>query len=119
MTTEFYTDIADIVLDVVSDKYVGGPSFTGTRTTPGTPAADATTASLSARTLYFIPASLEQFARTFPEQMIWKAPWLVFAHSAVSVQVDDVFTDGTYTFYITGQPVTHYGFLLAPASVKQ
>lgn len=114
--TEFYTDIAEIVLDTVSDKYVGGPSFTGSRATGGTPATAPTVGSLSSRTLYFIPASLETFQNTFPEQLVWKAPWLVFAASNVDVQYGDTYTDGSLSYVITGQPVTHYGFLLGPAA---
>lgn len=94
---------------------VGGPSFTGTRATGGTPAAAPTVTSLTSRTLVFVAAKEEAPAHTFPEVMVWKAPWLVFALLGVDVQSGDTYTDGTHSYVITGEPVTHYGFLLAPA----
>jgi hypothetical protein len=109
-----YTEFASLPTEIL-DFSVGGPSFTGTRSAGGTPASDPTITSLGARTLVFVAASLEAYARTFPEVLVWKAPWLVFALLGVDVRSGDTYTDGTVSYVITAAPVTHYGFLLAPA----
>lgn len=112
-----YAAIAAAVLPVLPQFAVGGPSFTGTHTTGGNTGA-ATVTSLGARTLYFIPASLETFVTTFPEARIWAAPWLVFAALGVDIQEGDTYTDGAgHAYRITGRPVTHYGFVLGPATL--
>ncbi len=116
--TSIYTRFATLPDKLAAKGFgVGGPSFTGRRTTQGDPSADATDEALSARRLVFIAASLEQYGRTFPEAITWNAPYLLFARLSVDVQKDDVYTDGTRAYLITGEPVTHYGFLLAPAKV--
>ena len=40
---------------------------------------------------------------------------MVFALLGVDVRAGDVYTDGTLAYLISGQPVTHYGFVLGPA----
>ena len=112
--TTIYDEFATIP-DDIAEFSVGGPLFTGVRSTVGTPAADPTLTALSSRTLVFIAAQLETFVTTFPEVRIWNAPWLVFARLGVSVQANDLFTDGTYKYHIIATPVTHYGFVLGPA----
>lgn len=116
MTTTIYPAIAQAILPILPLFGVGGPSFTGERTSGDGIMWARTTANLSARTLYFIPSRLEAMQRTFPEVDVWKCPWLVFGVSGLDVQAGDVYTDGTLSYTITGQPVTHYGFLLGPAS---
>ncbi len=110
-----YTEFATMPTEI-EDFGVGGPVFTGVRGSAvglGAP----TFESLSARRLVFVAQVLETFGRTFPEVEVWRAPWLVFALLGVDVQADDVYTDGTLAYQIAGAPVTHYGFVLAPAVV--
>lgn len=112
-----YAAIARAILPVLPLFGVGGPSFTGQRGSGDGVVTARTIASLSARTLYFIPSQLETMHRTFPEVEVWKCPYLVFGVASLDVQADDVYTDGTLAYCITGAPVLHYGFLLGPASV--
>lgn len=114
-----YTAIAQAILPILPQFGVGGPTFAGQRASGGTPASIPAVTSLSARSLYFIAASLENFRPTFPEVLVWKAPWLVFAELATDVQAGDIYTDGTLAYVITGAPVTHYGFVLGPAAPTQ
>lgn len=109
-----YADFANLPTEI-EDFSVGGPAFAGVRGTV-TGLGAVTNAALASRRLVFIAAELEKYARTFPEVDVWKAPWLVFALLAVDVQSDDVYTDGTLAYRITATPVTHYGFVLAPAA---
>lgn len=110
-----YTEFSTLPTEIL-DFGVGGPDFVGVRTSFAGLAAP-TRESLEARRLVFIAAQLEQYARTFPEVLVWKAPWLVFALLGVDIQADDEYTDGTLAYLITAQPITHYGFVLAPAVV--
>lgn len=110
-----YDEFRDLPDEIV-DFAVGGPDFTGVRTIGGDPATDSVLEVLSLRRLVFIAAALETFGRTFPEVRIWNAPWLMFARLGVDVQVGDVYSDGTLAYLITGQPITHYGFVLGPAA---
>jgi hypothetical protein len=120
VTASFYTRFANLPDRLAARGIgVGGPDFTGIRTSGGSPAVDATETSLSSRRLVFIAAALETFGRTFPEVLVWRAPWLVFARLGVDVQAQDVYSDGTLAYLITGQPVTHYGFVLGPAMPTQ
>ncbi len=114
-----YDSIAAAILPILPQFGVGGPSFVGIRANASTPAAAPTITSLSPRSLYFIAASLVNFRPTFPEVLVWKAPWLVFAAIGVDVQAGDIYTDGTLSYLITGSPVTHYGFVLGPAAPTQ
>lgn len=109
-----YADFATLPTEI-EDFSVGGPAFTGVRGT-STGLAAPSYAALSSRRLVFIAQALEGFVRTFPEVEVWKAPWLVFALLAVDVQSGDIYTDGTLAYTITATPVTHYMFVLAPAS---
>lgn len=114
----FYTEFATLPAELASAGMgVGGPSFTGQRVGEATPIGNVTKEYLSARTLVFIAAQLETFVTTFPEVRVWAAPYLVFATLGVDIQYGDAYTDGTHSYYITGQPVTHYGFVLAPAAL--
>jgi hypothetical protein len=116
--TTIYDEFATLPTEII-EFGVGGPAFVGVRSTAGDPATDPTISALESRTLVFIAAQLETFAPTFPEVRVWQAPWLVFALSGVDVQANDLYTDGTYSYHITGQPITHYGFLLGPAKEYQ
>jgi hypothetical protein len=111
-----YAAIAQSVLPILPLFGVGGPSFTGSRVSGGTPSADPTIGSVASQTLYFIPAATPTFGTTFPEVLVWGCAWLVFGALGVDVQDRDVFTDGSVSYRITGQPVTYYGFLLGPAA---
>ena len=110
-----YDEFATLPTEIVSFG-VGGPDFVGQRASGGTPATAPTITNLTSRRLVFIAAVLETFRPTFPEVLVWKAPWLVFALLGVDVQAGDVYTDGTLAYLISGQPVTHYGFVLGPAT---
>ncbi len=112
--TSIYAEFATLPAEI-AEFSVGGPAFTGVRSDDGDPANDATLSALSARDLVFVAAQLETFAATFPEVRVWQAPWLVFATLGVDVQANDLYTDGTHKYHITGEPVTHYGFVLGPA----
>ena len=114
--TTIYAEFASLPTEIVAFG-VGGPDFVGQRASGGTPSAAPTIASLASRRLVFVAQSLEQFARTFPEALVWKAPYLVFALLGVDVQVGDVYTDGTLGYLISGEPVSHYGFVLGPAAL--
>ena len=114
-----YASIAASVFPALPQFAVGGPSFTGQRASGGTPAADPTLSSLSARTIYFIPAKLEDFQATFPNVQIFTAPWYGFAAAGVDIRAGDVYTDGTLAYVITGAPAAEYGFVLAPATPTQ
>ncbi len=94
---------------------VGGPLFEGVETIPGTISTSPTFAALTPARMVFVAQALEGFARTFPEVAIWKAPWLVFAVLGVDIQVGHIRYDDTHAYRITAEPVTHYGFVLAPA----
>jgi hypothetical protein len=111
-----YAAIAASVFPALPQFAVGGPSFTGQRTSGGTPVADATVTSLNATTIYFIPAKLEDFKLTFPDVPVFTAPWYGFALAGTDIQAQDVYTDGALTYLITGEPATQYGFVLAPAA---
>jgi hypothetical protein len=114
--TSIYTEFATLPTEIESFS-VGGPVFTGMRANGDEDGitAEPILMSLDARRLVFVAQSLEGFARTFPEVEVWKAPWLVFALLGVDVRAGDTYTDGTWFYSITGQPVTHYGFVLGPA----
>lgn len=111
-----YPAIAASVFPILPQFGVGGPSFAGQRTSGGTPSADATIASLGATTIYFIPAKLEEFKLTFPNVQIFTAPWYGFALAGTDIQAQDIYSDGTLAYLITGAPATQYGFVLAPAA---
>ena len=110
-----YAAIAAAVFPALPQFAVGGPSFTGTRATGGNVASDPTSTALASRTIYFIPAKLEDFQKTFPGVPIFSAPWYGFAAAGVDIQAQDTYTDGTLTYRIVGAPATEYGFVLAPA----
>ncbi len=110
-----YAAIAASVFPVLPLFGVGGPSFTGSRASGGTPASAPTIASLSARTIYFIPAKLEDFKLTFPGVQVFAAPWYGFAVAGTDIQAGDVYSDGTLAYSIIGGPALEYGFVLAPA----
>src|SRR5689334_14337806 len=95
---------------------VGGPSFTGTRPSGDGVTADVVFAALDARTIYFVPASLIRLQQTFPGVAVTAAPWFGIARSGVDLRAGDTYTDGTAAYAILGQPLTVYGFLLAPAA---
>lgn len=114
--TEFYTDIGEIALDAVSDKYVGGPSFTGSRASGGDPSTDPTVGALSARTIYFIPVTAESFRTAFPDVQLSSTPWFGYAALGTDIRSGDVYTDGTLTYLITGKPSNWTGCVVAPAS---
>jgi len=114
-----YASIAASVFPALTQFAVGGPSFAGQRASGGTPATAPTIANLDARTIYFIPAKLEDFKLTFPGVQVFTAPWYGFAVAGVDIQAGDVYTDGTLAYLITGEPATQYGFVLAPAVEAQ
>ncbi len=115
--TSIYAEFATLPTEIESFS-VGGPVFTGVRgVTIGT--GSAIFSALPSRRLVFVAQALEGFARTFPEVEVWRAPWLVFALLGVDIQADDIYTDGTEKYQIAATPVTHYGFVLAPAVVWQ
>jgi len=111
-----YAAIAASVFPALPQFAVGGPSFAGQRASGGTPAADTTLSSLDARTIYFIPAKLEDFQATFPGVKVFTAPWYGYAVAGTDIQAGDVYTDGALAYLITGAPALEYGFVLAPAT---
>lgn len=110
-----YAEFATLPTEIESFS-VGGPAFTGVRPSR-TGLAAPTYASIASCRLVFVAQALEGFARTFPEVLVWKAPWLVFALLGVDVQAGDIYTDGTAQYQIAATPVLHYGFVLGPAVV--
>lgn len=110
-----YTEFANLPNEI-AEFAVGGPDFAGVRASGDGYVTPILQTALPISRLVFIAAALETFGRTFPEALIWNAPWLVFALLGVDVQVQNVFSDGTLAYLITGQPVTHYGFVLGPAA---
>lgn len=114
-----YPAIAASVFPILPLFGVGGPSFTGQRASGGNSANDPVIASLSARTIYFIPAKLEDFQATFPGVQVFGTPWYGFAVAGTDIQKGDVYTDGTLAYQITGAPALEYGFVLAPARTRQ
>lgn len=113
MNDTFYRAFATIPAELRAAGL--GGSYTGTRRTGGNTGA-LTTSAIGTRDLTFIAAQLETFVSTFPEVRAWAAPWLVLADPSTDVQKDDIYTDGTRSYKITASPVTHYGFVLAPAT---
>ena len=110
-----YASIAASIFPALPQFAVGGPSFAGQRPSGGSPSAAPTIASLDARTIYFIPAKLEDFKATFPGVQVFTAPWYGFAVAGVDLRSGDVYSDGTLAYLVTGEPATQYGFVLAPA----
>jgi hypothetical protein len=110
-----YTEFATLPTEI-EDFSVGGPVFAGVRATPGTISTLPTFAAVTAARMVVVAQALEGFARTFPEVEIWKAPWLVFALLGVDIQVGDYWKDSAVAYLITATPITHYGFILAPAA---
>lgn len=110
-----YTRLATSIFPVLSQFAVGGPSFTGARPSGDGISADVSTSALAARTIYFVPAKLEQFQATFPGVQVFTTPYFGFARAGVDLRVGDTYTDGTFAYLITGVPATEYGFVLAPA----
>ena len=114
--TSIYAEFATMPTEI-EEFSVGGPLFSGVRATPGGISTLPTFAALTAARMVVVAQSLEGFARTFPEVAIWKAPWLVFALLGVDIQEGDYWYDATHAYQISATPVTHYGFVLAPAAV--
>lgn len=114
--TTIYPAIAASVFPILPLFAVGGPSFTGSRASGGDPSTDPSVGALSSRTIYFIPATLEQFRQAFPQVDVFSAPWYGFAALGTDIQAGDIYTDGTLSYQISGKPATEYGFVLAPAS---
>lgn len=110
-----YAAIAAAVFPALPQFAVGGPSFVGQRAKDGTPASAPTISNLSVRTIYFIPAKLEDFQATFPGISVFGTPYYGFAVAGTDIQADDIYTDGTLAYLITGVPALEYGFVLAPA----
>jgi len=112
--TSIYAEFATLPTEIESFS-VGGPLFSGVRATPGGISTLPTFAALTAARMVVVAQALGGFARTFPEVEIWKAPWLVFALLGVDLHQGDYWLDGVVAYMITATPVTHYGFVLAPA----
>ncbi len=113
--TSIYAEFATLPTEI-EEFSVGGPLFSGVEVTPGGVSTLPTVSALTAARMVFVAQALEGFARTFPEVEIWKAPWLVFAVLGVDIQVGHIRYDDTHAYRITAEPVTHYGFVLAPAA---
>ena len=112
--TTIYPAIADALLPVLPSFTIAGPSFTVTRTTPGTPAAAATTASAGSVTLYIVPAKVLGMTGAEPGTPIPISDYYAFGATSASVRQGDVLDDGTSAFVITGAPNIDLGLLIAP-----
>jgi hypothetical protein len=92
----------------------GGPIWGGVAETKRGLAEPARSALASAR-MVFIPVTLEGYKANFPEILQWKTDWLCFGVPGTDIQAGHVRSDGVVAYRITHPPVTHYGFVLAPA----
>lgn len=115
--TDFYTDLgAALLSDVFPLFAIGGPSWTRTRTTGNTPAADGTTTSGSV-TLYVLDNRSRRAVGLTGAPLLDTA-WVAYGATSVDLQAGDTITDGTYTYAVIGKPETHQGFMAAPLEAR-
>ena len=112
--TTVYPAIADALLPVLPAFTIAGPTFTVTRTTAGTPAADASTASAGTVTLFIVDNTGGRFRASEAGTGIWQNDFLAFGATDVAIQQGEVLDDGAASFVVTGTPQTHLGLLIAP-----
>lgn len=92
---------------------VGGATWTRTRTTAHTPAADGT-ATEATVTLRVVPNGRPTTGATLPGLPVFQADYVAIAPDTDVLQAGDTLTNDTLTFAVTGAPFTDMGFTLAP-----
>jgi hypothetical protein len=97
----------------------GGSAWTGRRATGGTPATAPTISTLSSRTIAFLENGMVKQMTAQPAVPIFASPYWGVAAIDVDILVNDVYTNGTIAFIVTGQPDTSQGFQLIPADLTQ
>ena len=95
----------------------GGATWTRTRASGGTPAADPTITQSSGLTIRFCQNGRVAQAQALPVLPIFAADWWGVAAGDVDIQAGDVYDNGSIAFVVTGEPDTSQGFLLIPADV--
>lgn len=94
----------------------GGAAWTGVRgvtTGVGSP----TFSSLASRTIRFMEWNRVVDRASLPAIPIYTAPWWGLASAGVDVQPDDIYTNGTIAFRVTGAADVSSGFQVIPATV--
>lgn len=110
-----YAAIAASILPVLPQFTVGGPEWTVYETTPGSPSASASTAALDGTvTLYVIDNTGPRFRQAVAGLPIWDSDWLAFGAASLTLEAEDIVSDGARAFLLTGAPITHFGMFIAP-----
>jgi hypothetical protein len=97
----------------------GGATWTRTRASGGTPAADPTITQTSGIVIRFMPNNRVVERSALPGLPIFIAPWWGVAAAGVDIQAGDVYDNGSIAFLITGTPDSSQGFLVPPAAPTQ
>lgn len=114
----FYDELsATLLSDVFPLFRVGGASWTRTRTTAHTPAADGS-ASTATVALSVLDNRRSDMAASMTGWPVLDSAWVAYGADDVDLRAGDTITDGTSTYTVTGAPETHQGFLAAPLEKK-
>jgi hypothetical protein len=98
----------------------GGAAWTGVGVrTPTVGLAAPTLSALASATGYFLENNRIREAMSLPQVAIYTAPWWWITGIDTDVQLDDIRTNDTRAFLITGTPDTSQGFQVVPAAVYQ
>lgn len=119
--TTIYPIVARARLNILAQKFNrGGPTWTRTRSTGdgvSAPKTEATTANVGP--LWLMPKRLQAESTSLPGVMVTVETFVWNAAPGFDLLAGDVYTDGTVTATVSGEPSATYGVLEAPADIQR